>query len=147
MTVATNEQTPLLAGAAQTPTKATPLPWASVLALCFCRLVEPIGTFGPHAKQNFLNTDSPKAFTVIFPFVNQMIQDTGVDPAKVGYRAGLIEGLFTFSQFLTILQWGRLSDRIGRKPVIIFGMAGASVSVLAFGLSKTFIMMVVARAW
>jgi MFS family permease len=76
-----------------------------------------------------------------------MVQDTGVDPAKVGYRAGLIEALFTFSQFMTILQWGRLSDRIGRKPVIIFGMAGASVSVLAFGLSKTFIMMVVARAW
>ena len=57
--------------------------------------------------------------TVIFPFINQAIADTGVDPSQVGFRAGFIESLFTFVQFLTILQWGRLSDRIGRRPVIV----------------------------
>lgn len=74
-----------------------------------------------------------------------MVQETGVDPSEVGYQAGLIESLFTMTQFCTILQWGRLSDRIGRKPVIMCGLAGVSVSVMAFGFSKTFLMMVITR--
>lgn len=87
----------------------------------------------------------PLSMTVCFPFVNQMVQETGVDPAEVGYKAGLIESLFTFTQFVTILQWGRLSDKIGRKPVIMCGLAGVTVSSIAFGLSRTFVAMVITR--
>lgn len=39
--------------------------------------------------------------TVIFPFVNQMVQETGVDPSEVGYSAALIESSFTMLQFFT----------------------------------------------
>jgi MFS family permease len=105
-----NERTPLLQDSvendidsAQIAVKepSTPLPYASVLTLCFCRLTEPI------------------ALTVIFPFINQAIEDTGIPASDVGFRAGFIESLFTFAQFLTTLQYGRLSDRIGRRPVIV----------------------------
>ena len=37
-----------------------------------------------------------------------------------------------------MLQWSRLSDRIGRKPVILIGLFGTTLSMLAFGLSRTF---------
>lgn len=37
-----------------------------------------------------------------------------------------------------MLQWSRLSDRIGRKPVILVGLAGLCVSMFCFGLSTTF---------
>ena len=67
----------------------------------------------------FFGSTPVRPQTVIFPFVNQAVADTGVPVSEVGYKAGIIESLFTFTQFCCILQWGRLSDRIGRKPVIV----------------------------
>lgn len=39
---------------------------------------------------------------------------------------------------MTVLHWSRLSDHIGRKPVIMTGLFGLSLSMYSFGLSKTF---------
>ncbi|BGP39315.1 hypothetical protein JCM10449v2_003253 [Rhodotorula kratochvilovae] len=89
----------------------------------------------------------PIAFTLIFPFVAQAVADTGVtdDARKIGYYAGIIESLFAFTTFATVLAWGRLSDRIGRKPVLIIGLTGVTVSIVSFGLSKSFTGLVVSR--
>lgn len=38
-----------------------------------------------------------------------------------------------------MLHWSRISDHIGRKPVLLIGMAGLFISMLCFGLSKTFL--------
>lgn len=35
-------------------------------------------------------------------------------------------------------QWSRASDHIGRKPILLIGLAGSMISMLLFGLSKTF---------
>ena len=45
-----------------------------------------------------------------------------------------------------ILQWGRLSDRIGRRPVLLTGLFGLSLSMICFGLSHTFWAVVASRA-
>jgi MFS family permease len=45
-----------------------------------------------------------------------------------------------------ILQWGRLSDRIGRRPVLLSGLFGLGLSMLCFGLSHTFWTVVASRA-
>ena len=42
-----------------------------------------------------------------------------------------------------MLQWSRLSDHIGRKPVILIGISGTTLSILAFGLSRNFWALVV----
>ncbi|EPQ26331.1 uncharacterized protein PFL1_05980 [Pseudozyma flocculosa PF-1] len=109
---------------------ATPLPWRKLSILMAMRLAEPI------------------SFTVIFPFVNAMVYEIGAtrDKAKVGYYAGLIESLFAFAQCCTILFWGGLSDRVGRKPVLLSGLVGVSCSIILFGLSRTFIAAVFSRA-
>lgn len=38
-----------------------------------------------------------------------------------------------------------LADRIGRKPVILGGITGLAISVASFGMSKSFIAMVITR--
>ena len=85
---------------------------------------------------------------------------TGGDDAAIGYYAGIIvgrshdlrdffpsgdlqESLFFFAQALTVLRWSRLSDRIGRKPVLLAGLSGTCVSMLCFGLSTNFWSLVV----
>ena len=48
------------------------------------------------------------------------------------------ESLFFAAEALTVLQWSRASDFIGRKPVLLIGVAGLCISMICFGLSKTF---------
>lgn len=46
--------------------------------------------------------------------------------------------LFGYSNHLLGIPWGSLSDRIGRKPVVLMGLASTSLGVFLFGLSKSF---------
>jgi MFS family permease len=87
------------------------------------------------------------SFLFIFPFINEQLHDAlpNVPVAELGYYVGLIESCFAIIQVCTVLFWGRLSDRIGRRPVLLIGMAGTVVSVNAFGLAKSFPAMIAAR--
>lgn len=44
-----------------------------------------------------------------------------------------------------MLQWSSLSDRVGRKPVLLVGLFGLSLSMISFGLSKSYGALVVSR--
>ena len=41
------------------------------------------------------------------------------------------------AEVVTVLQWSRLSDKIGRKPVLLCGLLGTIVASLLFGLSRS----------
>ncbi|BGP54898.1 hypothetical protein JCM8202_003408 [Rhodotorula sphaerocarpa] len=130
------ERRPLLARADATeepPAKKlrTPLPLKQTLVLCLMRFAEPV------------------AISLIYPFINRFIEDLHVtdDPSRIGYYAGIIESLFALTTFSTVLAWGRLSDRIGRKPVLIIGLTGVTVSIVAFGFGKSFWMLVASRCF
>ena len=41
--------------------------------------------------------------------------------------------------------WGSLSDRIGRRPVLLLGPFGLSLSMLFFGTSTTYVPLVISR--
>ncbi|CAK5269292.1 unnamed protein product [Mycena citricolor] len=106
-----------------TPLKRTPLPLAQLYLVLFLQLAEPLTS------------------QVIYPFLPQLIRDIGVtngDETKVGYYVGMVQSLFFLTQAVTVLHWSRLSDRIGRKPVILIGLSGLSMSMYCFGLSSTF---------
>ncbi|KAF8847206.1 MFS general substrate transporter [Acephala macrosclerotiorum] len=104
-----------------------PLPKLQIFLLCYARMIEPIAFFG------------------IFPFINKMIFETGTDEEDVGFYSGLIESLFSATQMLLMISWGRAADRIGRKPVLVFSLAGVSVATAVFGMSKTVWQMILFR--
>jgi MFS family permease len=51
--------------------------------------------------------------------------------------------MYFAAQAVTVLQWSRLSDRVGRKPVLLCGLLGTIVSSLLFGLSRSFSALVI----
>ncbi|KAI9568190.1 major facilitator superfamily domain-containing protein [Boletus coccyginus] len=127
---AVDEETPLLQAQKQ-KTRRTPLPWRQFCIIMFLQLAEPLTS------------------QVIAPFAPQLIRDIGItngDETRVGYYVGLLHSLFFATQALTVLHWSRLSDHIGRKPVILTGLFGLSVSMYCFGLSKTFWGLVMSRS-
>ncbi len=81
----------------------------------------------------------PISFTVIFPFVNQMLRTRlppSIPDSQLGYYAGFVESAFALAQFLTIFFWARLSDRIGRKPVLLIGYSAVVSASMRLGLQR-----------
>ena len=77
-----------------------------------------------------------------------MVRDFNIteDASKISFYAGLVTSAFTFAEFSTGVLWGRLSDKVGRKPVLLTGLAGTGLSVLIFGFSPNLTVALVARA-
>jgi MFS family permease len=71
------------------------------------------------------------AFGAILPLIPFYGKVFGV-PA---WQVTLLFTTFSFGQMVGELNWGRLSDRIGRRPVLLITTAGAGVSFLAFAYS------------
>jgi MFS family permease len=85
----------------------------------------------------------------IFPYIYYMIKSFGIannDPKKIAIYAGMVTSAFAFAECCAGVIWGRLSDRIGRKPVLISGLAGTALSMLLFGFATNLPMALLARA-
>lgn len=57
---------------------------------------------------------------------------------QVGLYVGLLASAFALAQLATNLMWGWLSDRIGRKPVMLLGTALLMVCFVFFGFCTTY---------
>jgi len=62
-----------------------------------------------------------------------------------GFALGLMMSLYLFMQFLFAPMWGRLADRIGRKPVLLIGIGGYFLAFLLQGLSQNLMEFTAAR--
>lgn len=96
-----------------------------------------------------MQLSEPLAYSVIYPFVARLVKETGItggDDSKIGYYAGMIESIFFLTESVFTLQYGRISDKIGRRPVLMFGLFGQAISIFAVGLSKQFWQLVVSRS-
>ena len=75
-----------------------------------------------------------------------MIESFGIDKKNVAKWAGLTSAVFSLSQCLTAVLWGRASDKFGRKPTIMVGLTCTMICTLIWGMSTTLPMAIVARA-
>eukprot|EP01041_Mallomonas_annulata_P003155 gene3155-6211_t len=111
----------------ETNDKPTPLPVWQVVTVLFVQICESLN------------------INVLFPFLAFMVEDFGYTGDRLGYYAGLLAASFCAAQFSSSIMWGVLSDKFGRKPIIILGVIGTACGMLTFGLSKTFTHAVVGR--
>lgn len=82
-------------------------------------------------------------FGIAIPVLNPFARQLGSTPLMIGF----IGAAFSLAQFVVAPMLGRLSDRIGRKPVLILSLAGTAIGSLATGLATAPWMLMAARAF
>ena len=80
-------------------------------------------------------------FGIIIPLLPFYAEHFGASALVVG----LLSSSFSLAQFLFAPFWGRLSDRIGRRPVILIGLLGSALSYAFFALATSLPMLFLAR--
>lgn len=75
----------------------------------------------------------------VFSIVGYMVVDFGAAETvdKAGYYAGFIASSFMFGRVCSSPLWGWVSDKYGRKLVIVCGCVSVTVFCLAFGLVES----------
>jgi len=63
----------------------------------------------------------------------------------INYHIGILTSIYPFFQLLFAVVWGKLSDRFGRKVLIIMGLSGFVIMQVLTGLSTSLAMLYVAR--
>lgn len=71
-------------------------------------------------------------FGIVIPILPLYAEDLGASPTMIGGLAAS----YALMQFLFAPVWGRLSDRYGRRPVILVALAGSAVSSLLIGVAS-----------
>jgi MFS family permease len=98
----------------------------SLTATALCRLAEPI------------------AFCSITAYTFVMVEDIR-GPEDASFYAGLLVSAFALAEASTAMIWGKISDRYGRKPIVLFGLIGVALSSLIFGFAKKYWVALAAR--
>ena len=80
-------------------------------------------------------------FGIIIPLLPFYAESFGASAFKIG----LLGTSFSLMQFLFSPVWGRWSDRIGRKPIILVGLMGSCLSYLGLALSTSLTFLFIAR--
>ena len=86
-------------------------------------------------------------FGIVIPFLTYLVEDLtpANQTANIGLWVGLLMTSYSAAQFLFAPFWGSLSDRIGRRPVLMVGLVGNTVFFTMFGLANTLIIAFIAR--
>jgi multidrug resistance protein len=72
-------------------------------------------------------------FGIVLPLLPFYAQDFGASPMIIGLLVAIHPGM----QFVFGPIWGRLSDRVGRRPILLLGLVGSGLSYLLFGLATS----------
>lgn len=80
-------------------------------------------------------------FSIILPILPFYAEDMGASATDLG----LLFAVYSLMQFVFAPLWGQYSDRVGRRPVLLIGLTGLSLSLVLFGLAWSLWMLYLAR--
>ncbi len=82
-------------------------------------------------------------FGIVLPLLPYFAAQFGAQPGIVP----LLATVYSFTQFLMAPVWGRLSDKIGRRPIILITIAGIVLGYLWLAAAGSLLMLFLARAF
>ncbi len=82
-------------------------------------------------------------FGLVVPFLPGVARQLGASD----FMATTVAATYSIMQFLFIPLWGRLSDRVGRRPVLLWSIAATVVGMGLLAVADTLPLLIVARAW
>jgi multidrug resistance protein len=80
-------------------------------------------------------------FAIVLPLLPSYGAKYGASDAAIG----ALVASYSLMQLLFAPWWGRLSDRIGRRPVLLIGLVGSAASYLLFGFAGSFLVLLISR--
>lgn len=80
-------------------------------------------------------------YLVVLPLLPFYAEDLGASAVTVG----ILVSAFAFAQVITAPFWGRLSDRYGRRPLILVGLLISAASFFLFGLAGSVTVLLISR--
>jgi len=72
-------------------------------------------------------------FTIVIPYLFFYAQSLGASE----FTFGLLLTSYSLMQFIFTPIWGRLSDRYGRRPILLISLFGSGISLFIFGLADS----------
>jgi DHA1 family tetracycline resistance protein-like MFS transporter len=80
-------------------------------------------------------------FGIIIPLLPFYAETFGASPLVIG----MLFGVFSLSQLIAAPVLGDWSDRFGRRPILVFSLAGTVVSLVMLALAHSILMLFLAR--
>ncbi|MHA6280867.1 MFS transporter [Salinimicrobium sp. CAU 1759] len=78
-------------------------------------------------------------------YTERLALKDNLDTDLINFHIGLLTSIYPFFQLLFVVVWGKLSDRYGRKPIIIIGLIGFVIMQLLTGLATSLTMLYISR--
>jgi MFS transporter, DHA1 family, tetracycline resistance protein len=82
-------------------------------------------------------------FGLIIPFLPALARDLGASD----FTAAALVASYSLMQFLAVPVWGRISDRVGRRPVLLWSIAASALGMIFLGLAQSLPLVLLARLW
>jgi DHA1 family multidrug resistance protein-like MFS transporter len=81
-------------------------------------------------------------YGMVMPIMPFYIEHFGAGGSELGW----LMSTYSLMQLICAPIWGILSDRYGRKPILAIGVLGYAITLLMFGLARSFAMLFIARS-
>lgn len=101
----------------------------------------------PKLAQFYLTTDSDNVFLKsLFNFIDTInISSANSSVSNIVLFGGIVGALYSLLQFFAAPFWGRVSDRIGRRPVMLISILGLLISYIIWFFSGSFTLLLISR--